>query len=129
MLHNGHSHWLTISNIGASNKNEIFVYDSLYCSLGSHTKNRFAALLCCQDTEIAVKFVDVQKQSGTYDCGLFAVATGVQPGSFTFKQHEMRRHLYKCLENGKMQMFPVLKTRRGCSSVKSHRYLLYLQNA
>ena len=39
-----------------------------------------------------MKFVDVQKQSGTYDCGLFAVAfatclaIGVHPGSFTFKQ-------------------------------------------
>ena len=126
VLHDGHSHWLTVSNIGASNKNEIFVYDSLYCSLGSHTKNQIAALLCFQDTEIAVKFVDVQKQSGTYDCGLFVVAfatclaIGVQPGSFTFKQQEMRRHLYKCLDNGKMQMFPVLKTRSGCSSVKSN---------
>ena len=72
-----------------------------------------------------MKFVDVQKQSGIYDCGLFAVAfatclaIGVHPGSFTFKQ-EIRRHLYKCLENGKIQMFPVLKTRRGCLSFKSN---------
>ena len=73
-----------------------------------------------------MKFVDVQKQSGLCDCGLFAVAFatclshGMQPESVTFKQQELRRHLYKCLENGRMQVFPVVKTRRGHSFVKSN---------
>ena len=57
--------------------------------------------------------MDVQMQSGTYDCGLFAIAFatalvgGEHPGKFLFNQDSMRQHLIKCLELGEITMFPV----------------------
>ena len=53
-------------------------------------------------------------QSGSYDCGLFAIAFatalahGCNPGSYD--QQNMRQHLSRCLQNKKMEMFE--KTRR-----------------
>ena len=51
-------------------------------------------------------------QNGTSDCGLYAiafataVAFGDDPGSCLFHTQEMRRHLYHCLEAGKLEPFP-----------------------
>ena len=53
-----------------------------------------------QHPVITLKFVDVQMQSGTYDCGLFAIAhatalaLGEQPGNYLYDQPKMRKHLY-----------------------------------
>jgi len=37
-------------------------------------KHQIAALLATRSKTIKLSFVDVQKQSGGYDCGLFALA-------------------------------------------------------
>ena len=109
ILHDGHGHWLTISSIGASKEvKEIFVYDSMYHSIGTYTKKQIAALVSSQEKEIVIKMMNVQLQAGGCDCGLFAIAfatalaNGIQPGECSFKQDAMRRHLYQCLNNGKM---------------------------
>ena len=72
VLHHGHDHWLTISTIGAA-KDEV-VFDSMYASVSTKVKHQIAALLATQSKTIKLTFVDVQKQSGGYDCGLFAPA-------------------------------------------------------
>ena len=103
ILHDGHGHWLTISNIGCKSPAEILVYDSMYPSVGSHSKKQIAALLCSKEKELRLLMMDVQMQSGGYDCGLFAIAfatalaNGIPPGRCTFKQELMRKHLYTCL--------------------------------
>ena len=57
-------------------------------------------------------------QSGSYDCGLFAIAfatalaLGEKPELFSFEQSKMRTHLRQCLEKGEMEMFPVSRKRR-----------------
>ena len=59
-----------------------------------------------------LNFVSVQKQSGGCDCGLFTLAfattlvSGHNPGHYVFDQRKMRKHLYKCLDKGHMEMFP-----------------------
>ena len=74
--------------------------------------------LATSSYEIILNFVDAQMQSGTYDCGLFAVtfATAVtlghNPGQFLFDQRAVRRHLWTCLNNKKMVMFPVKKRKK-----------------
>ena len=73
VLHNGYDHWLTISTIGAAT-DEVFVFDSMYASVSTKVKHQIAALLATQSKTIKLSFVDVQKQSGGYDCGLFALA-------------------------------------------------------
>ena len=66
-----------------------------------------------------VKFVDVQMQSGTYDCGLFAIAhatalaLGEQPGNYLYDQPKMRKHLYKSFQMKTMTLFPLKKRRRN----------------
>lgn len=73
VLHNGHDHWLTVSTIGAQ-PGDIFVYDSKYLSVSTGVKQQIAAILCSSTENLTLKFVDVQVQTGGYDCGLFAIA-------------------------------------------------------
>ena len=88
-------------------------------------KRQIAALLATDHDEITLRHMNVQMQSGTYYCGLFAIAFatalihGEHPGKFLFNQDSMRQHLMKCLELGEMTMFPIKKTRRSARQMKS----------
>ena len=99
---------VTITNLGAESKDEVLVYDSLYPSVSTCVHKQIAALLHTSSREITVKIMDMQIQAGTCDCGLFAIATatallsGVQPGACTFKQREMRKHVYDGFKQGKI---------------------------
>ena len=59
-------------------------------------------------------------QTGTYACGLYAVAYatalahGLNPVEAHFEQRKMRRHLYKCFMDGKLTPFP--QSGRTCTS-------------
>ena len=124
ILNTGNGHWVTTSTIGTTHPT-VQVYDSLYSSAGTRLKAQIAALLATEQPELVLNFMDVPVQSGSNDCGLFAIAfatalaLGVKPELFLFDQSKMRRHLQQCLERGKMQMFPVIKKRRTkTSSVK-----------
>ena len=124
VVHNGFGHWLTVTNIGAESAAEVMVYDSLYPSISMFMQKQIATLLHTSQKEIKVNIMNMQVQSGTCDCGLFAIATatslvnGVHPGAVTFKQSEMRRHLYDCFRSGRLTSFPVLKSRRAVSKIK-----------
>ena len=89
----------------------------MYASVSTKVKHQIAALLATQSKTIKLSFVDVQKQSGGYDCGLFALAfatalvNGINPGRYLYDQRNMRKHLLECLKHKKMELFPVLKTR------------------
>ena len=119
ILHDGYGHWFTVSTIGAQASYEVFIYDSMLCSLGGHGRKQVAALLACPEKEISIKMMKVQQQEGKNDCGLFAIAfatalaNGVQPGHCVFKQSEMRKHLIRSLEEKVLSMFPVEKMKRG----------------
>ena len=98
VLHNDYNHWLTISTIEAA-KDEVFVFDSMYASLLTKVKHQIPALLATRSKTIKLSFVDVQKQSGEYDCGLFALAfatalvNGISPGRYLYDQKNTRKHL------------------------------------
>ena len=68
--------------------------------------------------------MDVQIQSGTSDCGLFAIAyatalsLGLPCRLFQFEQPRMQSHLQNCLKEGRMPMFPIRHTRRVANRVK-----------
>ena len=67
-------------------------------------KAQIASLLATEEPAIKMNMMDVQMQSGGYDCGLFSIAFatalvfGEQPGQFLFDQKKMRAHLIQCLE-------------------------------
>ena len=66
-------------------------------------------------TEVA----NVAKQSGTLDCGVYAIAfithiaNGLDPSLYVFDQGKVREHLTKCFEKRKLETFPVCRKRRG----------------
>ena len=117
ILHTGSDHWLVITTIGTKHP-EVLVYDSLYATVGDHVKSQIASLLCTQDHAIQLKFVNVVKQAGGFDCRVFAIAyattlcLGESPGKYSFHQAKMRSHLKQCLENEHFTMFPTIKERR-----------------
>ena len=94
----------------------------MYLTTNTHVKAQIAALLHTQAPEIRLQFMNVHMQSGSYDCGLFALAFvtalafGEPPGHYHFEQGKMRQHLYKCFERRKMEMFPYSKLRRATES-------------
>ena len=126
ILHCNSGHWLTISTIG-SKHSEVFIYDSLYSSTSECVQFQIASLLATKENEIILNFVDVQMQSGTYDCGLFAEAFatclsfGFSPGQYFFEQGAMRRHLWKCLQERNISLFPVKKERRYKQKIKANQ--------
>ena len=117
ILNDGQNHWLTISTIGVQHPAEVEVYDSKYRNVSTCVKKQIATLLFTDESEIVLKLKGMQIQSGSEDCGLFAIATATalvlnkQPGNICFDQLKMRRHLMQCFENGKITMFPMKKRR------------------
>ena len=110
ILNTGHSHWVTISTIGTYPV--VYVYDSMYDVASSHLRAQIACLLMAQQAEITITFVDVKKQIGSYDCGLYAIAYatalahGCDPGGHHYYQEKLRSHLKKCLLNRRLSLFP-----------------------
>ena len=61
--------------------------------------------------------MNIHKQIGTTDCGLFAIATVTcllfdgDPTTVVFDQNALREHLIKILETNVITPFPTLQTR------------------
>ena len=92
----------------------------------AHTRRKKSPQFYAQKKKaIKLKIMDVLMLAGGCDCGLFAVAfaetalaNGIPPGKFTFDQSKMRKHLYACLQKGRITMFPTMKERRIPVKVK-----------
>ena len=71
-----------------------------------------------KEPHITLEYIDVQRQVGGSDCGLFSIAFatalvfGQHPGQLVFDQTQMRTHLLQCLEASEMLPFPVKKMKR-----------------
>ena len=86
------NHWITISNISCD-KNEVAVYDSKPTAyLSPDTKEKIASIICSDQTQFSITIKQVQRQNGSQDCGLFAIAfahaicCGIDPTSLSFSQ-------------------------------------------
>ena len=103
LLHTGHSHWNVVSTIDRKHP-EVDIFDSLY-SCSNHSKVQIANIISTKHPTIKLRYVDVKKQSGHCDCGIFAIAFataivyGRNPGQYTFKQSAMRDHLLRPFHN------------------------------
>ena len=73
VINTGRSHWVLISTINCL-QGEVRLYNPLYTSLSSETKTIIAQLMCTEKPSVAVHIMNVSKQAGTQDCGLFAIA-------------------------------------------------------
>ena len=57
--------------------------------------------------------MDVEKQSNGSDCGVLAIAYGLNPCTVRFDHSKIRSHLATCLENCQVTCFPVLGERKS----------------
>ena len=130
ILHDGNAHWLTISTIGLQQA-YVQVFDSLLSVPSSSVKLQISSLLMTNESQITLSYVDVQRQMGGSNCGLFSVAFatalgfGQQPGLLVFDEARMRGHLMQCLEDRQMSMFPVKKAKRLVRVKANHKVKVY----
>ena len=117
VINTGRSHWVLISTVDCL-QGDVRLYDPLYSSLSNDTETIVAQLLRTEKSSVSVHIMNVSKQAGSQDCGLFAIAFmtslayGNNPIREVYRQDEMRAHLLTCFEKQVMQCFPTLKKRR-----------------
>ena len=106
-------HWIVATTVN-SRSNEVKVFDSIFVSLDKETKQVLLNLFGHDKAEPKLKLLKSQKQSGSKDCGLFAVAYatsiafGKDPTKKILYQDKMRTHLVDCLQKGHMSLFSTL---------------------
>ena len=110
IIHSCGNHWIVVTTIeGASY--DVKVYDSVFDVVDDHTalltSNLFGSLA-------KPKAVEIPKQLGANDCGLYAIANGTalcfgkDPATLRFNQSLMRLHLVQCLEQKRITHFPLI---------------------
>ena len=118
-------HWLCLSTIGVSHPGTVRVFDSLFIKPNAiGVEHACQMLLHAGDT---VTFINekVQKQIGSADCGLFALAfatdlcQGLDPTTQRYDQALMRQHYVTCLESAKVTPFPKTIRRVPCHVVEN----------
>jgi hypothetical protein len=105
-------HWLTVSN-----ENCLPDHIAVYCSLQLIPSNpcidTIARLFCCHTESLTLDVLNTQKQNGSVDCGLFAIAYAEMlarkqdPCNIILEQSQMRKHLVRCLQVGQISQFPL----------------------
>ena len=84
------------------------------CSLTVVHHSKHKLLRSLLHTDKPLNFVDVHKQNGHNDCGIFNIAyavalcMGMHPGTLMFEQ-DLMRHLISCLQLFKFSTFPIKK--------------------
>ena len=117
LLRGGKCHWL----LAFSSSGKVQVCNSLCTSLKLVFKQCLKSL--CQpllrNGKLEVTFLTVEKQTGGFNCGLFALVyasillDGKSPTDFRFLVKEMRAHYIKCLKDVTLQ--PISCNREHCS--------------
>lgn len=110
IIHARGDHWLVASTLNtAAGTNKIDIYDSSYNTVDEETKAVIKNLFQVDDNPNFI-LVQMQKQIGSADCGLFSIAMATallfQSTVRQFKQEDMRQHLLLCFENKEMTIFP-----------------------
>jgi len=111
------SHWVTISNLFCL-PGTVNIYNSLPARELSHDTKKQIANIMMNNEFIIVEFIKCQIQLGPSDCGLFALAfasslcEGVDPGTLKYPQHELRRHIFQCLQNRRILPFPARRRKK-----------------
>ena len=110
LLHINTNHWICIFVNNANS--EVEIYDSLYSTISLSLVDQVIDLLHTQSGKITFKSMEMQKQKGNSDCGVYAIAVATalcyqeDPTIICWNIESMRRHLLKCLEQSKMEPFP-----------------------
>eukprot|EP00731_Ephydatia_muelleri_P000823 Em0001g823a len=117
------SHWVTSARLGGT----VTLFDCR--KVGSHISSTLTHQLCqvyrtsiCEsagNSFLAVNVATVQKQRGSDDCGVFAIAFALHAAlghcleEIEFDQATMRDHLLKCYTTRNITSFPTKKVKRA----------------
>ena len=119
------NHWFTISTVDSLQRTTVKVFDSANMFVSFRNKEEIAALLCTTEKSITLQFMNVHRQVGSNDCGLYSLAyatalcNGMDPTACIFDQEEMRPHFFKCIMGSRvLTPFPILKQRRASPKPK-----------
>ena len=125
ILHINGSHWITVSNSSfscgptSSFTDCVKIYDSgSPSSISVEIQNMVCSMMKPKSSMLTFEIVNVQSQSNSYDCGVFAIAFateiahGNNPVSMHFDDMVMRRHLMECFKACHMSSFPCRRQRR-----------------
>ncbi len=111
ILHANSNHWITISTIQCP-PSPVKVYDTNHERLNSQMKSTIADLLQTDQNFIVVEYINVQKQKGSDDCGLLAIAIATalcceeKPELLQIDQAKSREHLRLAFEQKLLTQFP-----------------------
>jgi hypothetical protein len=109
ILHDSGSHWVTAQY--TCDKQSFEVYDGLSSDRVTSNVERQLQRVSTETNPVIVA-IPIQRQIGSNDCGLFAIATavdlalGIDPCTVTYKQGEMRKHLLACFKQQHLTLFP-----------------------
>ena len=109
-----HYLWIVVStaNITGGTTNVDTLMDSVYFTVNKDTKKIILNLFQYGSMQPAIKLIRTQKQEGSSDCGVFAVAMataiplGRNPTKQIFQQKSMRSHFVNCLNQKHFTLFP-----------------------
>ena len=110
-------HWIVASNLLTNDCNTVNVYDSLFAELDQESMD--IVLRIFQDHHntkdkkaVTIVMKNLQKQEGSTDCGLFAIAVMASlahredPSVIKYDQNKMREHLLECFSSKLIMPFP-----------------------
>jgi hypothetical protein len=116
VVFHGSDHWITVSNMHCR-PGVVRIYDSMHLFLSVTVKQQLAALCQSSEAVLTMQSMNVARQVGTGDCGLLAIAyatslcLGQDPVNVIYEQNKLRPHYLNCLNNGRMETFPVIVKR------------------
>lgn len=88
------------------------IYDLVYSKPDKNTEEVILNLFNIDSDRIKLNVISEQKQEGSRDCGVFAIAFATaiayrkDPSHLIFNQVEMRKHLLACFRGREMTLFP-----------------------
>ena len=102
------------------------VYDTIpqYSVKCKNLHRQLSVILKTAEPSFHVRHIDVQRQVGDKDCGLFALAfafaicSGVSPYTLALHQPGLRLHLLECFEQMAIAPFPMKTKSRRVGSLK-----------
>ena len=111
IVHSRNDHWIVASNMECESS-VVNIYDSVYSKPDKNTEEVILNLFNIDSDRIKLNVISEQKQEGSRDCGVFAIAFATaiayrkDPSHLIFNQVEMRKHLLACFRGREMTLFP-----------------------
>lgn len=112
ILHSHGHHWVMATTIGCKS-GVIRVFDSMYRHFDKFCMKQVIAMAPVKESSnITIELAQFQRQKTKAECGLFAIAAafsiakGNDPSEDRYDLEQMRTHLFKCLNEERLEQFP-----------------------